>query len=44
MKRLLWRFRYVLLVNLVVIAFLTLLLLLLSGGGSQAGGFIYQLR
>jgi len=43
MKELLWRYRYLFVVPIVVIVFFTLLLLVLSDG-PQSGGFIYQLH
>ena len=43
MKDLLSRYKYFLLVPLVIIVVMTLLLLSLSGG-PQLGGFVYQLQ
>ncbi len=43
MKELISRYKYFLIVPIVVIVFFTLLLFLLSGG-PQIGGFVYQIH
>lgn len=43
MRDFVWRYKYLLLVPVVVIVFMTLLLLSFSGG-PQVGGFMYQLH